>query len=506
MKLKQIILTALLTSLVFSFLTCKKSGPVFNPQTLPFGLFVHSEGVTLVPESERPLDFFIMGLDPLKSNYFLLPDITDKIGIPKKDLIEAEKNLYWLKFELSHGAIMRFLPPYTHLFVSVPSSSGVKGQVEKEETYFREYLSVRCGWAGNDIESRVHFFITRETLDWAQDLGEILGRDAENHAVINVGQTGQMTRFRQDIRTLAEAFSSHFRLKVLPKGINAEGGDEELVRIPDGQIGLMVGRHRILSYLEYRDKVPIDTYLEKQIDGSDISDARAFFSKAFFGLPVLIIPEKILSDPSQGTEELFHLDMMASVLYNHKNFPDAFVPTYLPNPADIMSGELLDQELIAKAQREYDLVAAQLKDLGYRVTRLPFSDHPVRGPVNFVKYYDRAKDRFIVLLPKYPYHLSVKSKNSEKSGSSASPYQRIRTALDALEETSNNWQAQPSIETYRSLTEAFADIWKNMQEVERMPNPIFETQAELIRKSGYDVVAVPCYPGGSGSLHCQGLR
>jgi hypothetical protein len=503
---KQTVVIPMLAVWMLACLSCQKSGPVFNPDILPYGQSIPSEGITLVPESERPLDFFVMGIDPIQKGYFLLPTIDNRNGVSAKQLEEMEKKLYWLNFELSHGAIMRFLPPNSNLFASVPWVKSAGGTGDREKAYFREYLAARCGWTKADIESRVHFFLTPATLVWAQDLGEILGRDAKNRAVINIGQTGQMSQFRRDIRDLVKAFPEHFKLKVLPEGINAEGGDEELARTPNGEMAFMVGRHRVLSYLEYRDGVQRDTYNEKFISESDIEEARTFISKAFYGLPVWIVPEKVLTYPDRGNNELFHLDMVASVLYNHKNTPDAFVPTYLPGPVDATLNKPLDKDFVAKAQREYDLVARQLKSLGYKITRLPFADHPVRGPVNFVKYYDRNKDRFSVLLPKYPYHLSLKYQEPEHLEMAVCPNMRIKSALDSLDEKAFEWQENLTADNFRRFMEAIDGVWREMAEVEQQPNPIFETQAELIRRNGYDVVGIPSYPGGSGGLHCQSLR
>ena len=117
----------------------------------------------------------------------------------------------------------------------------------------------------------------------------------------------------------------------------------------------------------------------------------------------MIVGDGALLDPSRGTEELFHADMVVAVVRNdHEAL--AFVPTYEVRPRDANSGELLAEELVRSVQHEYDLVAAEMTARGYRVVRIPFEDHPVRAPVNVSKFVDRTTGKPFVLLGRYPDH------------------------------------------------------------------------------------------------------
>ncbi len=478
-----------------AYLSCRRGiESVFDPPPLPRGVPLLHQGVTLVPESDRPLDFFIMGLNPEWETNFMLTDELRKKGFNESQLSEVDRNLYWLNFELSHGAVMRFLPDYTHLFVAVPRLRNGKVCSGREESFFREYLRVRCQWPEKRIRENIQFFCSPESLVWAQDIGEILGRDTKNRAVIDVGSTGPTTKYRSTIRTLAETFPKHFALKVLPEGINAEGGDEEIVWTPEGKPALLVGRHRIQAFLEYRDG---ESYNGRPADPLAIAEARQAFSRAFYDLPVIIVPEAVLEKPALGHVDLFHLDMITTVLHNHRHIPHAFVPTYESPAADSALDLPLKRNYISAVQREYDLAADQLDEIGYQVIRLPFADHPVRGPVNFVKYYDRDRDRVVVLLPRYTYHLPHDSLH---------PRKRIQIAMTLLDDKAFEWHERRDPSSYQAYLEAIQNLWNEMESAQKEPNPIFERQAALIRKAGYDVIGIPTYAWGSGGLHCQILR
>lgn len=486
---------AVVALLVMTYFACQKSlQPAFKPPPLPYGMPVGQSGITLVPESERALDYFVMGLNPEWETNFRLTDEGKSRGGESAEIAEIDRNLYWLNFEMSHGAIMRFLPENSHLFVAVPWPQKKHGCSGREEAFFKSYLIEKCGWAEERIRRQVHFFCSPTSLVWAQDVGEILGRDAKNRAIIDVGQTGQATRYRRAIQTLAKTFPQHFVLKVLPKGINAEGGDEEIVWTPEGKLALMVGRHRIQAFLENRDQASYDG---RPIDDLAIAEAREALSKAFYGLPVHIVPEEVLLHPEKGHPELFHLDMLATVLFNHRDKPHAFVPTYTGEAVDASSESLMSRDFVDRVQSEFDSAAKQLDKLGYQVVRLPFADHPVRSPINLVKYHDREKDRIVVLLPHYSYHLPPNQDN---------PRQRLQQALDHLDNQAIAWNEQPNEKNFTAYLAAIRNLWRQMEESHQMPNPIFDKQAALFRKAGYEVVGIPSYSWGSGGLHCQMLR
>jgi hypothetical protein len=481
--------------LVLGYTACRKGIELsFAPPPLPRGIPLLQQGVTLVPESDRPLDFFVMGLNPEKETYFNLPDDLRKRGFTDHELAEVDRNLYWLNFEMSHGLIMKYLPEGCHLFVAVPWPREKQGCSGREETFFREYLSARCGWSEKRVREQIHFFCSPTSLVWAQDVGEILGRDSRNRAIIDVGSTGPTTRYRSAIHTLAKTFPNHFTLKVLPRGINAEGGDEEIVWTPAGKPALMVGRHRVQSFLEDRDQATYENY---PVDDLSLAQAREAFSKAFYGLPVMIVPEAALIRPELRSKELFHLDILATILYNQKHVPHAFVPTYDAQVVDAMTEVVMSRAYLEGVQREFDAAAEQFAKTGYQVVRIPFADHPTRSPVNLVKYLDRTSGRVVVLLPRYSYHLPLNTFN---------PRKRVQQAMTYLDEKALEWHARRDAASYNAYLMAIQNLWREMEETQKMPNPLFERQAALFRKAGYEVIGVPTYAWGSGGLHCQMLR
>lgn len=445
------------------------------------------DGVLLRPESERFLDFFLIGLSRLDSDHFLLPKLKPQAGIAPDLLEQFRKDLYWLDFELSHGAIMRHIPPNTRIFVAVP---GDESAVERQ--IFSEYLEQRCGWTPEDIATRIFYFSTRTELIWAQDAGEILGRDEQDRAIIRVDASGR-AEYKESIQALVDAYPQYFQLKETAVGVRAEGGDEELVWLPDGQLALLVGRNRVSEYLE---AVHQDGHRTIAPDVPLIEDARQAFSRAFYDLPVVFVPQSVLDNPALGSTDLFHIDMLVIIMSNGTQ-THAFVPTFMENPVDAMTWKPLNPELVSACQREYDLVAREMAGRGYTVIRLPYGDHPVRGPANVVKYRDKETGEYVVMLGKYPYHYPPDQRN---------PQSILFNALADFEDEGGSWQAAPSPKTETQFRDRLGDVWKALDEVAAAPNPIFDHQKELFEAAGYRVVGVPLYPWGSGGLHCQILR
>lgn len=451
------------------------------------GVRLETEGLLLRPESERFLDFFLIGLSRVKTDYFMLPKLKSQPGISGDLLEQFGEELYWLDFELSHGGIMRHIPPNTNVFVGVPGD-----EAARERKLFSHYLEKRCGWAPEDIEARIHYFAMPDELIWVQDAGEILGRDSQNRAVIRVDITGR-PEFKRSIQALVDAYPESFQLKETAVGVRAEGGDEELVWLPGQQLGLMVGRARVNEYLATMHS---DSHRTVAPQSTQVEEARRAFAASFYNLPVVFVPQAVLDEPALGSPDLFHMDMVVAVMSNGQH-THAFVPTFIDNPVDAMLWKPLKPELVTACQREYDVVAKQMADLGYEVVRLPFGDHPVRGPANVVKYRDKQTGEYVVMLGKYPYHYPPDQKH---------PQSILFNALADLEDDGGRWQAEPSPRTESQMKTRMTQVWQAIDEVSAAPNPIFDRQKELFEQAGYRVDEVPVYPWGSGGLHCQVLR
>lgn len=454
---------------------------------------IHAPGMVLRPEADRFLDVFILALEPYRDGFYKVPGpVTRPAKADPREFRELQKQLYALNFEHGHGALLRLLPPNTHLYVAEPKGP-LAGPAGLEREAFIEYLRQRCGWSAEDLARRVHYFPSKHPLTWLQDAGEILGHDREGRAVIRVDARGR-PEYIDNIRALVQAYPKRFSLLETSGGVPAEGGDQELVWLPDGGLGLMVGRNRVDQYFR---NVRDETFSEYQVTRELAEEARQAFSATFHGLPVFFLPYSVLLAPNLGSEELFHMDMVAVLLRNPRG-THAFVPTYRPDPADANYHKPLDPALVKACQAEFDQAAAQLKGMGYEVRRLPFADHPVRSPANVIKYLDRFTQRHTVFLAHYPYHLPLADPKN--------PARRLDAALDHLAGTLGYYEEQPSPDSHLAVQHALSAAWVAMASTGLSPNPDFQAQAAAFREAGYDVIAVPIYPGGGGGLHCMALR
>jgi hypothetical protein len=445
----------------------------------------------LIPESERPLDVCVIGLDPNKEAYFFLPDLIQKAGVPSAQINELKKQFYWLNFELSHGQIMNAIPTYTQVFIAVPDPDLVHESKGGEESLFKEYLMTRCGWPEERIKKSVHFFKTGESLVWSQDIGKILGKDTEGRWIIFRGQIDREP-YRRAVDDLCRSFPDHFSFRDLPPNVSAEGGDEDLVRAPDGHLVFLVGRHRAVKYLELLNG---KSFVGRSITLADIEEAQNAFSTAFEGVPVVFMTSSLLENPGLGNEEIFHLDMSVAVVgdgqVNH-----GFIPTFGTHPVDRMTSNGLDPNFVSSAQNEYDLMADELKGLGFPVERPILNDHPVRSPANLVRFYDPQTGRCTALLAHYP------RQDTNGGGSQA----LITSRLEQIRKKYVVWGKNPDAVTYNSLFRAVQDLWNEMTAVSMESDPDFEATANLFRKAGIDVVPVADFAWGSGGLHCQLLH
>lgn len=447
-------------------------------------------GLKLVPEAERPYRRLVIGIDPLLSSPFMLPEGAAFEGLGDRRLAFIRRNLYWLNYELLHGQVLNAIPKRTRVFVATPDPRLHNKELGDEREEFREYLRVRARWTPSEIAERVRFFLVGRAVPFPQDIAEPLGTDAEGRLVLGIGAEADLF-YRDVLEQLVRAFPKDFAIHLLP-GVNTEGGDVELVRLPDGRLAMMAGHHRVLRWLEYRHGEGV---LGRSIPTARIEEARSAFRKAFFGLDVLFVNEEGLRSPSLVSDELFHSDMIVNVVRSAKGVV-AFVPTMEAAPVDAISRQPLAPEIVKRAKVVYDRVARQLQAWRFRVVRLPFADHPVRNPVNVGKYTEPDGTQ-VVLLGKYPYHFALPDGQN--------PQRELQKRFDALSDELGAWRSRPSDAGFARVEKAFRDTWAEIDRAAASPNPTFDRQVRAYEAEGVRVVPVPIFPMGEGGLHCLGL-
>lgn len=467
----------------------------------PFaGLRLPAMGVTVLPESERPLRRVVIGIDANKTKYFMLPStegLDPRSMDPRVRFVRRQS--YWLNYELEHGRLVDSFPDYTRFFVALPDSRIFVESLGNEEEVFRDYLQRRLGWPEATVRKRVRFFKVPEPLLYPRDIGEVIGRDDSQRLVLGVGGDAE-SYHAEPLRRLAAAFPSEFLILPLGTplargGVGIEGGDVSVVWLPEGRPGVMIGRHRVLRYLDALEGV---SHAGHRVARASIEAARKVFSDAFFGLEVIIAGEAGLLEPGLVTEELFHLDMVVNVVRTG-SVVTAFVPSYESAPIDAASGQPIAEEVRRRVQREYDLVASQLERRGYHVARLPLADHPVRNPVNVGRFVDPHTGHQTVLLGRYPYHLPAPT--GERS-----PQAKLQDALDHLDAAVLGWRGDPASGNWKAVEAAFGAVWQAMDHAAAAPNPIFEAQRRVYELHGVTVIPVPIFPTGEGGLHCLALQ
>lgn len=462
-------------------------GERFRPKILD------REDLVLLPESERPFKRVVIGLLPhgaTGNNPFR--------GTTDPKIVAMRRRIYGLDFEIFHGRMMAALPPYATFFVAVPDAATVSDASGEEEGDFRDYLTTRLGWSAETIRARVRFFRVPRPLLYPQDMAEVLGQDAAGRLVLGVGADTPPV-YADPVGQLARVFPEDFTVRRLAGihvgDINTEGGDLALSWLPDGSIGLLVGRHRAIRYHERRTG---EELLGRPLPPERIEEARRAFSAAFYGVEVLIVGEAALRDPARGSEALFHADMVVAAVRNATEAL-AFVPTYEARPRDANTGQLLGEDVARDVQREYDLVAGQMAGRGYRVVRLAFEDHPVRSPVNVSKFVDVTSGRPVVLLARFPEHRFSGSKDG-------SPMARLREAILNLRGALDGWERAPEAAAEARLDAALRDAWSELDAALAAPNPLFERQRALFEANGLSVLPLPIVPTGEGGVHCLLLR
>ena len=464
------------------------AGPAsrFKPPVLP------GENFTLMPESERTFARVVIGLRAHRASR------RARRGPEESRAIELRRRVYGLDFELLHGGTIRAAPSYSTFYVAVPNPETAPGASGEEESDFRAYLAERLGWSEEEIRRRVRFFPVAKPLLYPQDMAEILGLDSSGRLVLGVGGDTD-PQYIEPVERLVREFPAEFafrRLAGLHVGdVNTEGGDLALSWLPDGKLGVLVGRHRATRFLVRRTAGALSG---GPLSPEEIADARRAYSSAFFGVEAVIVGEGALSDPSRGSEELFHADMVVAVLRNdHEAL--AFVPTYEVRPRDANSGELLPEAFVRDVQYEYELVAGEMKARGYRVVRLPFEDHPVRAPVNVSKFVDRTTGKPFVLLGRYPEHRPA-------APGAPSAMRRLSDVVVRLQGVVDAWEEKPDDRRWSVLKAALAGAWRELDAASAVPNPVFEKQRAIYESNGIGVVPVAQFPTGAGGVHCLLLR
>ncbi len=447
----------------------------------------------LTPEAERSLGRVVLGLEPNTTKLFMLPETSAWDLKSKEPRVRwLRRQLYRLSFELGHGQIFRSLPRHTRFFIAIPDPRTTPGSLGNEEIVFREHLRERVGWSDGEIDERVRFFTVPVPVPFPQDMTEPMGYDEKRRLVLGIGSDAD-DLYRQAVDRLVASFREEFVARPLP-GINTEGGDLALVRLPEGGVGLLVGHNRVARWVEGR--YPGTTRAEP-ISDVRIEEARRAYQRAFDGVETIVVGREALRDPSLSNSEIFHLDMLVAVLRTPSGVV-AFVPTYEGSPIDALTHVHVLAESVQRFQAEYDRTARQLAARGYRVARVPFADHPARNPVGIGKFVDPETGRPSVILGRYPDHLV----NSDDRNAQT----QLQLAFEGLDAAVAAWRHEPTDARWSLVQSAVAATWRQMDASTAAPNPVFEKQRKIYEKYGVAVVSLPIYPTGEGGVHCLVLK
>lgn len=452
-----------------------------NYYPTPNSFIIPDSDIILIPESERPLNFIILGNNSknfisLKSTSFLHNAYFN----------EVEENLWMLSFELTHGRIINALPDNTQIYFAITN--------DKEKKYFINYLMKKCSFDKNSIKKRVHFFKCNSPVLWTQDAGEILGRSSNGKIIFLINDKDT---YSFALNNLFKFFPDLFSLHKSSDLLSIEGGDIEIAwNVNRKGVIALIGRHRVLEYLLRKEGVD---YKNIAISPDKINEIKNAYKNLFYNIRVEIIPEKILMQPSIATNELFHLDMVVTILANNEN-TYAFVPYYEKTTGniDIVLKNVLDESFAKKLQAEYDEIANQLKEIGYYVVRLPIYDHPVRSPTNIIKFINKKTEKPTVLLGKYPYYNFAVPKEE-------SPFAKIEKSIFNIASAVKLFEKNPNNDNYSYVLTAINLLWKIFNDEYSSKNPYFEKQKKIFTDYGFDVIEVPTCASGSGGLHCTVL-
>lgn len=456
------------------------------------GIMAENGRVMIVPEAERFMEFAVLGLWPNQESGYFFPAMKWPASATEEQKRYIEEQFYWFNFELTHGDIIPKLPSYACFYVGLPDKKYVPESRGREKEYFIEYLKKNVGMSEKEIKERFKFFKSPVRLEWPQDICKVLGFDEKGRKILGYCNA-DIEGYPQAARKIAETFPDKFVLKDTGYNISMEGGDENMVWSPDNKVVFIAGRHRAIRYLNRSRGI----YFDKSSISEDlIEEARSAFSQVIFGVKVIFLPEKMLFDHESGSEEVFHLDMLCAILPNPRGgSPIAFIPSMDRESYDGITHVKFSADYVRHCQAEYDAAAVQLKGLGYIIERLRFADHPVRCPVNIVRYRDRDTGEETVLLAKYPNHLPINDPNTTQA--------KIMRAYSNLENAYQAWYNSADSVTYNELLNTIKEISAIMDESIKDRNPIYDEWEKAFKKYGFKVVTVPTYAWGAGGLHCQ---
>lgn len=472
---------------------CARLRGAFDPP------LIESHGFRLLPESERILKRMVIGLDAHRTDYFLLPEtkgLLRRLGDARISLLD--RNLFALNFELIHGGLMRAVPKRTHFFVAVPDPATTPESLGGEEALFRWYLEARVGWSTSEIADRVRFFKVAQPLLYPRDAAEVLGHDLKQRLVFGLGSDAP-PYYRDPVLELGRLFPEDFMVVPLgptgPGAINTEGGDLSLSWLPEGRVGLLLGRNRVRRHLDSIGRgVPADA----PVPAASIEVVRAAYRKAFFDVEVIVVGEEGLRRPDRSSPELFHLDMVVTVLRGRSGVV-AFVPFFREAPVDALTSIPLNEPFRQRLTRDYEAIARQMARRGYRVVRLPFADHPARTPANVGRFVDPLTGRNCVLLGRYPEHFAV-------GLDGRIPQTNLHVALDDFAGRVAAWKVERTERRWSTVLNGIDTVWNELDRATREPNPTFQEQARLFEAEGIGVTPIDIYPSGEGGIHCLLLR
>jgi hypothetical protein len=479
--------------IMFSVIVCACiSAADVKPVREHRGIMAENGRVMIVPEAERFMEFAVLGLWPNQETGYFFPAMKWPALATEEQKRHIEEQFYWLNFELTHGDIIPNLPSYAHFYVGLPDKKFVPESRGREKEYFIEYLKKNVGMTEKEIRQRFEFFKAPLRLEWPQDICKVLGFDKKGRKILGYSNA-DMYGYPQAVKKIAQTFPDKFTLKDTGDRISMEGGDENLVFAPDNNIVFIAGRHRAIRYLNRSRGIYFD---KSSISDDYIEEARSAFSQAVYGLKIMFLPEIMLANHDRGSDELFHLDMVCAVLPNPRGgSPIAFIPSMDKDSYDGITQIKFSADYVSHCQAEYDAVAGQLKELGYIIERLRFADHPVRCPVNIVRYRDRDTGEETVLLAKYPNHLPITDPNTTQA--------KIMRAYKNLENAYQVWYDNADSGTYNELQDSIKATSAIMDESVKDKNPIYDEWEKAFKKYGFKVVTVPTYAWGAGGLHCQ---
>jgi hypothetical protein len=68
------------------------------------------------------------------------------------------------------------------------------------------------------------------------------------------------------------------------------------------------------------------------------------------------------------------------------------------------------------------------------------------------------------------------------------------------------WEKIPTEKNYLAVKNGIQSVWTLMDNASTESSAVFESNAEMFRKAGIDMIPVADFAWGSGGLHCQMLN